>query len=232
MLVGIHQLHYLPWLRYFEKIARSDVFIVLDNIQYGKNNWQNRNKVKTSGGVTLLTVPVVERLGQTLDQVKISPLAPWQRKHWRTIEQSYRRAPFFEEHAPFLQAVYHREWEYLNDLNRHMLDYFVRVLGITSRVVYSSELNVPGVATERLVNLIKAVSGDEYYSGAFAAQAYLDADMFRQAGIGLVFQEWHAPVYPQLHGEFAPDLSIIDLLLNCGPESLTILLSGGSGETA
>ena len=224
MRVGIHQLHYLPWLRYFEKIARCDVFIVLDNIQFNKNGWQNRNKVKTAAGATLLTVPVYDKLAQSLEAVTINNTVDWARKHSRTIRQAYAKAPFMAQHIPFLEEVYGRPWERLNDLNRYMLEYFVCMLDMPTSIVYASELQVPGVATTRLINLIKAVGGTHYYSGAYALDAYLDATQLADAGITLVLQEWHAPTYPQLHGAFVPDLSVIDLLFNCGPDSLRVLL--------
>ena len=224
MLVGIHQLHYIPWLRYFDKIVRSDVFIVLDNIQYNKNGWQNRNKIKTAQGVALLTVPVFEKMGQTLEQVHIDNGVPWARKHLRTLEQAYAKAPHFSAHRPFLIDTYARSWDCLNDLNRHMLGYWISTLGIATRVVYASELDAPGVGTERLIHLIRAVGGDQYYSGAYATEAYLDATRMEDAGIGLELQEWRAPDYPQLHGAFIPDLSILDLVMNCGPDSLSTLL--------
>ena len=224
MLVGIHQLHYIPWLRYFDKIVRSDVFIVLDNIQYNKNGWQNRNKIKMAQGVALLTVPVFEKMGQTLDQVRIDNGVPWARKHVRTLEQAYAKAPYFPEHRPFLIDAYARSWERLNGLNRHMLGYWIATLGIATRVVYASDLNAPGMATERLIHLIHAVGGDRYYSGAYATEAYLDAARMEEAGISLELQEWRAPAYPQLHGAFVPDLSILDLVMNCGPDSLSTLL--------
>ncbi len=221
--VSIHQPHYLPWLRYFDKIARSDVFIVLDNIQYNKNGWQNRNRIKTAQGPLLLTVPVFEHLGQTLDEVRIERDIPWARKHWRTIEQAYGKAAFFCEHEAWLRDTYQRDWEWLNDLNLHLLDYFIAALGIRTRIVRASELDVPGAATQRLANLIHVVGGTRYYSGAYALDAYLDASMLEKAGIVLELQEWTTPAYPQLYEPFAPDLSILDLLLNCGPESLNIL---------
>ena len=223
MLVGIHQLHYLPWLRYLEKVHRSDIFIVLDNIQFNKNGWQNRNKVKTSAGPTLLTVPVHAKAGQNLDEVRIDNETPWRRRHWSTIEQSYGKAPYFELHGPFLEAAYAKEWSRLNDLMRHMLEYYIIVLGIETQIRYASDLGVPGEATGRLVNLIRAVGGDRYYCGAHALEEYLDSDLLDAAGIGLELQEWRAPVYPQRYGAFVPDLSIVDLLMNCGPGSLPIL---------
>lgn len=226
MLVGIHQPHYLAWLRYFEKIARCDVFIVLDTVQFAKNGWQNRNKVKTQAGATLLTAPVQASLDDTLDRVRIETGSKWRRKHWETIGQAYRKAPHFDAYAGMLEETYGREWELLNDLNGHLLERFVEALGISTPIEYASRLGVPGTATERLVQLVRAVGGDRYYSGAFALDQYLDADLFEAAGIGLELQDWQAPVYPQLHGPFIADLSIVDLLMNCGPDSLGILLGG------
>lgn len=230
MIAGIHQLHYLPWLRYFEKIARSDVFIVLDNIQYNKNGFQNRNRIKTASGTALLSVPVLDKFAQRLDEVRIDNTSNWRKKHWESIRQSYNKAPFFQEHAGFMAETYAREWEGLNDLNRHLLAYLVKALGIRTRVAYASELDVPGTATERLINLIQAADCTTYYSGAYALDAYLDADLLEKSGIVLKLQEWHAPVYPQRHGAFAGDLSIIDLLFHCGPNSLAILLGENTEE--
>lgn len=220
MLVGIHQLHYLPWLRYVEKIAHCDVFVVLDNIQFNKNGWQNRNRLKTASGQTLLTVPVHARAGQTLDQVRIADNNGWKQKHWRTLEQNYKKAPCFNQYAPFFEEIYDTDWTHLNDLNRKMLEYFITALGIDTRIVHASSLNVPGDATERLLNIIRAVDGDTYYSGAFALDAYLDSELLDSAGIKLELQNWSAPRYPQLHGDFIPDLSVLDLLMNCGPGAL------------
>ena len=224
MLCGIHQLHYLPWLRYFDKIARTDVFIVLDSIQYNKNGWQNRNKIKSANGPLLLTVPVHAPLGCTLDEVAIDNTQPWRQKHWAAIQQNYQRAPYFGNHEEFLKDVYVREWRTLNELNRHMLDYYVRALGIQTRTVYSSELDVPGIATERLINLMRAAGAEAYYSGAYALDRYLDAAQLETAGIALQLQEWRAPVYPQFHGPFVSDLCIVDLLMHCGPSSLDLIL--------
>lgn len=224
MLVGIHQPHYLPWLRYIEKIARCDVFIVLDNIQFNKNGWQNRNKIKTLQGATLLTVPVHAPIGVNLDSVQIAAPFDWRKRHWRTIEQNYRRAPHFSRYAESLEAMYAQSWSSLVELNMRMLENFVAALGIKTRVVRSSELDVPGTANDRLINLVRAVNGSRYYSGAYALEVYLDPVQFAEAGIAIEFQKWTCPVYAQLHGEFIPDLAVVDLLMNCGPKSLAVLM--------
>lgn len=224
MLVGIHQLHYLPWLRYIEKMIRCDAFVVLDDIQYNKNGWQNRNKIKTSQGATLLTIPVSVEHQQNLDAVQIAGNVNWAQKHWRTIEQAYSKAPYFTEYAGELEGIYTQEWTHLNAINRRMLEFYVDVLGIETPIHSSSELKVAGEATERLANLVHAVGGDTYYTGAYALDAYLDADLLAERGIGLEMQHWSAPVYPQLHGAFERDLSIMDLMMNCGPESANVIL--------
>lgn len=221
--MGIHQLHYLPWLRYIHKIQSSDVFIVLDNIQYNKNGFQNRNRIQTAQGDLVLTVPVFEQLGQTLEEVRIDNKRPWARKHWQSIAQNYARAPYFKAHAGWLSETYQERWTALNALNRHMLEQFLDGLGIRTPVVYASSLDVPGEATDRLINLVKAVGGDTYLSGAHAVDTYLDGDAMARAGITVQIQRWHAPVYPQCFGPFCPDLSILDLLLNCGPGAAKVL---------
>lgn len=227
MRVAIHQLHYLPWLRYFHKILRADTFVLLDNIQYNKNGWQNRNRIKTAQGARILTVPVHTHYQARLDEVLIDNSQPWQKKHWQTIQQAYGKAPYFARYAEGLGAFYARPWERLNDLNAAMLRFFLEALDITTPVVFSSALDVPGEATMRLVNLIRAVGGTRYYSGAYALDAYLDQSELDAANIGLELQEWQAPVYLQLYGEPIADLSIVDLLFNVGPEANEILDQSG-----
>lgn len=231
MRAAIHQLHYLPWLRYIHKIAVSDVFIVLDNIQFNKNGFQNRNSIKSPQGRQVLTVPVLHQFAQNLEEVCIDNKQNWQRKHWGSLQNNYRKAPYFADHAPFFREVYEvRSWEKLNDLNRFMLEYFLKALGVKTRIVYGSALNVPGEASERLVELCKAVGASAYLTGAFAAGQYLQPELFREAGLTLETQEFKAPEYSQLYPEkgFIPELSVADLLLNCGPRSLDVLM----GSTA
>jgi len=223
VVVGIHQPHYLPWLRYVHKILCADSFVVLDNIQYNKNGHQNRNRIKSPGGALRLTVPVFDRLGQTLDQVAIDNKRPWARKHWRSIAQHYGRAPYFDDYGGWLADIYGRPWEKLNDLNRALLSGILSRLAIDTPVLYASELDAPGEATDRLVNIVRAVGGTAYLSGAHAVDTYLDTGALAAAGIDLRIQPWKAPTYPQPWPPFIPELSILDLMMNCGPESKAIL---------
>jgi WbqC-like protein len=229
MIVSIHQPHYLPWLRYFEKIARSDVFVVLDDVQYEKNGFQNRNKIKTAQGWTYLTVPIRKPTQRPICEIEIDRATDWREKHRRALEQSYRKAPFFDRYWPDLAAVYDRDWSLLAELNRAMLEWFLRRLEISTRIVCSSEILTERDATERLVELCRAVGGDTYLSGAYAVQAYLDPDVMQAAGIRLAFQEWQAPTYSQRYpaAGFIPDLAIVDLLFNEGPRAREILMQSG-----
>ncbi len=229
MLVAIHQPHYLPWLRYFEKLARADVFIVLDDVQYEKNGYQNRNRIKTPQGDQLLTVPVQRPTQAPIREVRVDDRSGWREKHRRAIEQSYARAPYFAEYWPRLRPFYEAECERLGELNSGMLRTLAEILGVSTRLVWSSEIPTKGQSTERLAELCLAVEGDAYLSGAYAVQAYLDPDVLANAGIRLLFQEWRAPEYSQLYPKvgFVRDLSILDLLFNEGPASLSILLNAG-----
>ena len=228
MILAAHQLHYLPWLRYFHKIANCDTFVVLDNIQFNKNGWQNRNKIKTAQGAALLTVPIIQKFRQQLSEVQIDTKQPWRRKHWRAIESSYQKATYFKEHGNFFRGVYERSWETLNGLNYEILFYALKALGIKTKIVRSWDLPLKGEATERLVGLCKELGAKAYLTGAYATQVYLDPALFEREGIELLPQEFKCPEYPQLFPEagFIPELSIIDLLFNVGSESLEILMQG------
>jgi hypothetical protein len=228
MIAGIHQLHYLPWLRYFQKIAKCDLFVVLDDIQYNKNGWQNRNKIKGSGGSMTITIPVFNKFQQTLDEVVIDNKTNWRKKHWQSLVTCYSKAPYFKEYAPELQKIYEKEWDRLNAVNYEMLKLFLSFLDIKTKLVRSSELDIPGMATERLIHMCKKLGADAYLSGAYAQEAYLDGEAFTKEGIRLDILEWQAPAYDQLFmvNGFIPDLSIVDLLFNEGDRSLDIIMRG------
>ncbi len=228
MMVAIHQLHYLPWLSYMEKIARADVFVALDDVQYTKNGYQNRNKIKHAAGWMHLTVPVRERAGQLLNEVEIADAQDWAQKHWRAIAINYGRARHFREHEEALAEIYCQRWTHLSALNWELLRYLCSALGIRTTLMRSSQLDVEGAATERLIAICQAIGADRYYSGSYATHTYLDTAAMRAAGIETVIQKWSCPVYRQRFPEagFVPDLSVIDLLLNEGAASLQLLTAG------
>ncbi len=229
MIVSIHQPHYLPWLRYFDKIARSDLFILLDDADFNKNGWQNRNRLKGPAGPQILTIPVQHRLGQRLEEVTLSPGAPWARKHLRTLRQDYARAPHLQAYLPALEEFYSRPWTSLVDLAEEMILWHLEALGIRTPTVRSSKLGVPGRATARLVDLIRSVGGTAYLTGAYALTSYLEPARFEEAGLKLLVHEWSCPEYAQVWPQagFIPDLATLDLLLAEGPRSGEVLSSGG-----
>ena len=226
MIVSIHQPQYLPWLGYFDKIQRSDIFVFLDDVQFKKNEWQNRNKIKTSEGWQWLSIPVIHRFTQRISEVEINNTVQWGRKHLNALVTNYSKAPFFDDHIEFFEQTYAREWTHLADINIHVTKYLAKALGLTDRkFVLSSELESREGSTERLVDICRHLGADVYLSGRDGA-SYLQMELFEKAGIQVVFQDYQHPRYTQLFGEFEPFLSIVDLLFNCGPDSLSILKKG------
>lgn len=229
MIIAVHQPHYLPWLRYVEKIARSDVFVLLDDVQYTKNGWQNRTRIKDAGGWMYLTVPVLGAFGKPITDVRINTQTRWRAKHWTALETNYARAPHFRRYRDLLRPLYERPWEGLCDWNLATLEALLRALGIRTRFVRSSHLGICGRGTERIVAICRALGAAAYLTGDYAASRHLDVDQFAPAGIEVQRQGWQCPPYPQQHASagFVPDLSIVDLLFNAGDESLAVLTRRG-----
>jgi hypothetical protein len=226
MIVAIHQPHYFPWPGYFDKIDHADVFVILDSVQFEKNGWQNRNRIKTPSGWGWLTVPVKHSFGTVLSEMTIENTSNWPKKHYNTLAGAYARSPYWREHEPVLREIYSREWEKLADLNEEATSYIVYSLGISSRIVKSSSLgSLPEKPNARLAEIVRGLGGDTYLAGGGAA-AYFDEVPFLEAGIRVIFQDYKPCVYKQLHGEFIPGLSTIDILLNEGPETLEIIRAG------
>jgi hypothetical protein len=230
--VAIHQPQYLPWLGYLAKWAAADLFILLDVVQYAKHGWQNRNRIKTRDGARWLTVPVHAPLGTPIRDVTIA--GPWAARHVRAIEHAYARAPWLDAHRADLRALYARPWTHLAAVAEASARWLAGAVGITTPVRRASELAEnaaePGVnggdATGRLVALCRAVGADTYLAGADGAR-YMDLARFRAAGITVLAQRYAHPVYPQIHGEFVPFLSALDLLL-CAGERARDVLEGGN----
>lgn len=228
MRLAIHQPHYLPWLGYLAKWAAADVFVFLDTVQFEKNGWQNRNRIRTAAGAHWLTVPVHAHLGTPIAEVTVDSTQPWRARHLRAIEQAYARAAHLATHHDSLRAFLDIEWTELARLAVASAEWLARAVGITTPARLASSLGVDGGdATSRLVEICKAVGADTYLAGGHGAR-YMDGARFRQAGISVLYQDYEHPVYPQQHGEFVPFLSGVDLLLTHGDESLAILRRGDS----
>lgn len=223
-IVGILQPSYLPWLGFFEQMQQADVFVYYDDVQFEKGSWRNRNRIKTAQGQQWLTVPVLTKGHDfpLIKDVRINNAQPWAGKQIKAISQNYGKAPYFEEYAHGLSEVMSRPWTHLLDLDLALLSWLREQLGITTPTVLSSELGIAGRNVERLIAILKHLEGAVFYEGR-AGMEYIDPALFVAAGITVRFQEYTHPVYPQLYGEFIPYLSVLDLLFNCGPESLAIV---------
>jgi hypothetical protein len=224
VMVGIHQPMYLPWLGYFERIARCDAFVLLDDAAYSRNYFINRNKIRTREGWAWLTVPVLStgRSGQPISDVEVGGGRHWQAKHWKSLAWSYGAAPHFAEHEEFFGGFYARDHARLIEVLLEPLEYLIRALGIRTRIFRSSELGVEGRKEGRLLGICRRLGADSYLSGP-SGRDYLDLSLWKDAGIGVFFQDYRHPVYPQVQGGFLPEMSVVDLLFNCGEESLRIL---------
>jgi hypothetical protein len=224
--LSINQPAYLPWLGYFHRIAISDAHIVLDHVQLEKNSFTNRNKVRTPEGWCWLTVPVqtAGRFGDLpIKQVEIANQKPWAPKHWQTLRLNYSKAPFFDEYAGFFESIYARRWEKLAELAHEITAYLLNAFGIGTKLYFSSEMSASGKKGELVLNLCRELGATMYISGMLGRN-YLQEELFVQHGIAVRYDEYRHPVYPQVYPGFEPYMAAIDLLFNCGPASLEIMM--------
>lgn len=232
-VVAIHQPNFFPWLGFFNKLALSDTFVLLDDVQFTRKSggsWTNRVKVLCEGEARWLTAPVDRRyhgLKQIAD-IRLDSRTPWREKSIRVLQNYYRRAPRFAEGMAIVEPLLRHEDERLGAFNEHALRVMAEIVGLDSgRIIRSSDLGVTGVSTERLVNLVRACGGDTYLSGGGSA-GYQDDREFDRAGLKVRYQEFRHPTYCQgLDGTFVPGLSILDALMHCGVSGLARLVAGG-----
>ncbi len=225
----ILQPSYIPWRGFFHQIAKADVFIFYDDVQYDKRGWRNRNRIKTAHGPQWLTIPVsasgVQQEGTPINQIKIQNETAWQEEHWKTIEQAYAKAPYFDQYAYMLYEFYKRRTNYLADFTVATTVALASILGLTgTRFIRSSSLDgIEGTKTERLINILTKLGADHYITGP-SAENYIDHKQFDDRGIQLEFMEYNYPDYQQLHGDFEPQVSIIDLMFMQGSRALDFIL--------
>ena len=228
MIVAVHQPQYLPWLGYFDKIRRADMFCYLDSVQYKKNDWQNRNRIKTSQGWQWLTVPVRFKYPEKISEVKINPTVKWRQKHLQALVTNYRRAPFFDQYIEIFEQIYSEDWELVSELNICFIERLKAVLGLgAKKAIRSSQLDLSEDPTDRLIDICSAANADIYLSGQDGIK-YMDLERFKANGVQVVVQDYRHPVYPQMFAGFESHMSVVDLLFNCGPKSLAIIKEGNS----
>ena len=219
--IAVLQSNFIPWKGYFDLIAKVDSFILYDDMQFTRRDWRNRNKIKTSKGAEWVTIPVSVKgkYFQAINQTVVSdPL--WGKKIWKTIQFNYSASPYFEVLAPLLQDSFiNPESIYLSNINRDLISKINSYLGISTEIRDSREFDLRGDKSERLLNLVRDAGGDSYVSGP-AAKEYLDTGLFLEGGVEVEWFDYSGyECYPQLWGEFIHEVTILDLLFNCGPGS-------------
>ncbi|MCG2726252.1 MAG: WbqC family protein [Elusimicrobia bacterium] len=220
MKIAIHQIQYMPGPRFFNKMKNSDLFILLDDVQYEKREFQNRNKIRTKNGWQYLTIPVIVKGKgfQLIKDAEIDKTYNWQTEHLKAIKSNYARAVYFKRYITELEDFYSLDYSNLSNAALWSMDFLKLIFNIKTPVVFSSEFSVKSSSTQRLIDLCKKVGGTEYISGA-GGKDYLDEDLFIKSGIKLSYQNFKYPFYKQVYDGFENNLSALDIILNCGPNS-------------
>jgi hypothetical protein len=226
--VAILQSCYIPWKGYFDLINSVDEFVLYDEVQYTRQDWRNRNRIKTAQGTRWLTIPVTvnDLYHQRLDETEVADTS-WAARHWDTLRQAYRQATHFRTYADEVESAYRAcaAEPRLSRVNRSLLEALCAILGIATTFTRSTEYRAEGSRTERVVSLCKQTGASQYLSGP-SGQNYLEEALFEQAGIELRYFDYDGyPEYPQLHPPFEHNVTILDLLFNAGPDAPSLMKS-------
>jgi hypothetical protein len=225
--IAVVQSNYIPWRGYFDLINSVDEFILYDDVQYTIRDWRNRNIIKTSSGPLWLTIPVQVK-GKYLQKIKDTRISDptWRRRHWATIAHSYSRAKYYTMQKDLFEELYFQaDDKLLSEINYRFIVAICRMLGIRTTISWSMDYNLIGDKTERLVHLCQQAGATAYLSGPLA-KAYLDEELFKKEGIVVSYMDYSGyREYTQLSPPFRPQLSIIDLLLNEGPQATNYMKS-------
>lgn len=225
MKVAMHQPNFLPYLGFFDKMAKVDLFVLLDNVQFNSRDYQQRNRVRMGDDWVWLTVPVLTRgrSGQTIAEVEIDNTRNWQRKVCKTLQHAYGKSAFFKDYGPDYFEILNRRYIGILDLNIDLLRYTAELLGIDTTVVTSSSFPVEGAKEDRLIALCKKIGAHSYLSGDGGLN-YIDPKRWFAEGINLQFQNFEHPVYYQRRGGFLPYMSVVDAIFEIGPEATRRLI--------
>jgi hypothetical protein len=224
--IAVLQSNYIPWKGYFDIINSVDEFIFYDEVQYTKNDWRNRNKIKTQNGIQWLTIPVrQESLHQKISEVKVS-MNNWPEKHWRTFVTNYSKANAFKTYRDRFEKFYTTiQTEFLSEINQQAIGFINGLLNIKTVIKNSTTYRLSEGRNERLLDLILQAGGTEYISGP-AAKSYIDENLFNEAGVKITWMDYSGyKEYHQLFPPFEHGVSIVDLILNEGDNAVTYLKS-------
>lgn len=226
MILTAHQPSYMPWLGLIHKIAISDTYVFLDNVQFEKNSFTNRNKIKIPSGPVWLTVPVLLKghTEKTMKEIKIDNSKNWRESHFKSLYLNYKKAPYFGKYADFFEDVYKKDWQYLTGITDYMLRWFLNELRVDVKYFKASDFDLKEHKSELIIEMCKKLEADKYVFGALGKD-YAKKDDFEKEGIKIYFQDYKHPEYPQLwNKEFLPYMGIADLMFNCGEKSLEIIM--------
>lgn len=216
---------FIPWRGYFDFIRSVDLFVFYDDVQFSKNGWRNRNRIKTSRGSCWITVPVRHRsLSQLICNTEIDDRRDWRESHMRLWEEYYSATPYYKDVLELLGDMGRKTAGTISELNIALTTRIAAYLNISTRTMHSSELALIGSKTDRLIDLLTKVGATIYLSGP-SADAYLDRNAFRKAGIGLEYKSYDYEPYAQLWGSYDGAVTVLDLIANCGPDSIGYLRS-------
>ena len=225
MIVSIHQPNYIPWIGFFNKILSSDIYVVFDDVQFPRGkDYANRNQIKTNNGKTWLTIPVIGKSDlKPWNQIEINNNG-WKEKHLNNIESFYKKTPYFKSYFLFLKRIYETNHKLLLDLNLDLIVFFLGCLDKIPNIVLSSDIKTELTGLDKILYILKNQNATKYISGdGEGSKRYINEQLFKDNNIELIWQNYKHPVYNQLHGEFIPYLSILDLLFNEGPNSKNLI---------
>ncbi len=228
MILSAHQPAYLPWLGYFAKMSLTDTFVVHDLSPIGRRNMLNRNRIRSADGDLVLTVPLDHRdlrAELPLNRIRLVDDG-WQRRHWKAIQLAYRRAPFFAEHADFLEGYYRGRYPTLDRLCRPFIEYCIDALKLDCAVAWMSELDIEDFDRQSIIPLLSERYGADMFIVGPHAAGYLDAALVERVGVRLRVFDYDHPSYPQSRPGFVSHLSVLDLLVNCGPAGVDVVREG------
>jgi hypothetical protein len=227
-LVAGHQPNLYPYAGFFAKIATVDEFVIVDNTQYVKKQFHNRNRIKFPDSESRwLSIPVRNsgHYKQRINETEIDNSGTWRRKHTKTLRLNYSSAPFFNDFFPKIELLLSQEWRLLVDYNIAVIKECVEYLNIETPMIKASALSISGIATELILDICQKTNSDSYLHGKHARD-YVDFSLLENAGITNQIQDYSARTYRQVSGSFIPNLSVLDIIFNCGPNSLNVIMEG------
>lgn len=225
MILSANQPYFAPFPGFFYKAYLSDIFVILDSVQFPQGTtWITRNRFKNDQGTLWMTVPVRKKgLGlQNINEVRIYHEGRWAKKHIQSLKSAYAKTPYIKDHINFIEDLFSARFKRITDLNIEIIQFLLKRLHIQTKLVLLSELDIQSKGDRLLIEICKQMGGKKFMAQQ-AAGKYLNTDLFQREGIELKFFKPPSLIYPQLWGSFIPNLSTLDLVFNCGPKSRDIL---------